>query len=64
MLTFKLDPKIFKDAAIYAPDYGTVNELHYIAELITRYNDGAEVEVLHEAYDLLNELLPHMLDSF
>ncbi|WP_127529745.1 hypothetical protein [Paenibacillus kobensis] len=59
----ELDPKPFTDAAAYAPDYGTANEMLYIAELIKQYNDGADIQVLHEAIMLLNEIMPHIRET-
>ncbi|CAH1216498.1 hypothetical protein PAECIP111893_04140 [Paenibacillus plantiphilus] len=63
LMTADLDPQTFIDAATYAPDQGTSNELQYIAELIARYNDGAGVEVLLEATALLNEVIPHFRET-
>lgn len=63
LMTAELDPQTFIDAAVYAPDNGTANELRYIAELITQYNDGADVKVLQEAAAILNEVIPHIRDT-
>lgn len=63
LLTADLEPQIYVDAATIAPDEGTSNDLRYAAELITKYNDGAGVETLQEAYDLLTEVVPHFREA-
>ncbi|MCQ6559903.1 hypothetical protein NNL21_14480 [Paenibacillus mendelii] len=63
LMTAELDPQTFKDAAAFAPDHGTANDLQYIAELIKRYNDDADVEVLQEAAAILNDVIPHIRET-
>jgi hypothetical protein len=58
-----LEPQIYVDAATIAPDEGTANDLRYAADLITKYNDGAGVEKLQEAYDILTEVVPHFREA-
>jgi len=59
LMTANLEPQIFLDAATLAPDEGTANDLIFAAELIMRYNEGAGVETLQEAHDILAEVVLH-----
>jgi hypothetical protein len=58
-MTADINPQIYIDAAADAPDYGTANDLRYAADLIERYNDGAGVETLQKAYDVLVQVITH-----
>ncbi|QMV41846.1 hypothetical protein [Cohnella cholangitidis] len=59
VITTDFNPQIYTDAAADAPDYGTANDLRYAAELITKFNDGAGVKTLQEAYDVLIQVIAH-----
>lgn len=59
LMTANLEPKIYLDAATIAPDEGTANDLRVAAELITKYNDGAWIDKLKEAYNILTQVVPH-----
>ncbi|MFC5469330.1 hypothetical protein ACFPPD_11410 [Cohnella suwonensis] len=63
LMTADLEPQIYVEAATIAPDEGTANDLRYAAELITKYNDGAGVETLQEAYDILTEVISHFREA-
>lgn len=63
LMTADLEPRIFVNAATLAPDEGTSNDLRYAAELITKYNNGAGVETLGEAYGILIEVVSHFREA-
>ncbi|MFC5407438.1 hypothetical protein [Cohnella soli] len=63
LMTTEFDPQIFIDAAVIAPDEGTANDLRYVASLITKYNDGATVKTLQEAYDIMTDVIPHFREA-
>jgi hypothetical protein len=63
LMTTDLEPQIYVNAATIAPDEGTANDLRYAAELITKYNNGAGVEKLEEAYGILTEVVSHFREA-
>jgi hypothetical protein len=63
LMTADLEPQIFVNAATIAPDEGTANDLRYAAELITKYDNGAGVETLEEAYGILTEVVSHFREA-
>ncbi len=63
LMTADLEPQIYLKAASIAPDEGTANDLRNAAELIAKYNDGAGIETLQEAYGILTEVVSHFRET-
>jgi hypothetical protein len=55
-----LDPKVYEALTRVAPDNGAINDLLNVADLVTQFNDGAGIDTLREAAEIVNDVKERM----
>jgi hypothetical protein len=51
-----LDPEVYEALSRASPDNGTTNDLLYVADLVTQFNEGAGVDTLRKAAEIVYDV--------